>query len=115
MNRTSNYVFTIVVPVFNEEGNILRLENELTHFLKIANVLSCVLFVNDGSKDKSGQLIREACKRNPDLFFIELTQNGGLSAGIDYTQSQYIGYIDADYKHARKILIFYWNILLIIN
>lgn len=100
MNKTSNYLFTIVVPVFNEEGNILRLENELTHFLKIAKIPSCVLFVNDGSKDKSGELIKESCKRNSNLFFIELTRNGGLSAalkaGIDYTQSKYIGYIDAD-------------------
>lgn len=100
MNKTSNYLFTIVVPVFNEEGNILRLENELTHFLEIAKIPSCVLFVNDGSKDKSGELIKESCKRNSNLFFIELTRNGGLSAalkaGIDYTQSKYIGYIDAD-------------------
>lgn len=100
MNKTKHYRLTIIVPVFNEEGNISRLENELNRFLKIAKVSSCILFVNDGSKDKSGSLIKQVCKRNQDFYYIELSQNGGLSAamkaGIDYTESEYTGYIDAD-------------------
>lgn len=59
MNKTANYQLTIIVPVYNEEGNILRLEKELGEFLKDAKVSSCVLFVNDGSKDDSERLIRE--------------------------------------------------------
>ena len=100
MNKTHNYLLTIIVPVFNEEGNIARLEKELTHFLKIAKVPSCVLFVNDGSKDQSGVLIKQVCQNHSDFYFIELSKNSGLSAalkaGIDYTQSEYVGYIDAD-------------------
>ena len=34
MNKTANYQLTIIVPVYNEEGNILRLEKELGEFLK---------------------------------------------------------------------------------
>ena len=64
MNKTANYQLTIIVPVYNEEGNILRLEKELGEFLKDAKVSSCVLFVNDGSKDDSERLIREVCERN---------------------------------------------------
>lgn len=56
MNKTANYQLTIIVPVYNEEGNILRLEKELGEFLKDAKVASCVLFVNDGSKDDSERL-----------------------------------------------------------
>lgn len=100
MNKTSHYLLTILVPVFNEEGNILRLEKELAHFLQIAKVHSCILFVNDGSKDNSASLIKNVCQRQPDFFYLELTRNSGLSAalkaGIDYTQSKYVGYIDAD-------------------
>ena len=43
MNKTVNYRLTIVVPVYNEEGNILRLEKELGDFLGKAKVPSCVL------------------------------------------------------------------------
>lgn len=100
MNKTSHYLLTILVPVFNEEGNILRLENELSHYLQIAKIPCCVLFVNDGSKDNSPRLIKEVCGRHLDFFYLELTRNSGLSAalkaGIDYTQSEYVGYIDAD-------------------
>lgn len=100
MNKTSNYQLTVIVPVFNEEGNVNRLEKELGNFIGTAKVPACVLFVNDGSKDQSGPLIKAACKRNPDFFYLELARNGGLSAalkaGIDHTQSPYTGYIDAD-------------------
>lgn len=100
MNKTSQYQLTVIVPVFNEEGNILRLEEELTHFLQIAKVPSCILFVDDGSKDNSARLIKGVCRRHADFFYLGLTRNSGLSAalkaGIDYTGSKYVGYIDAD-------------------
>lgn len=100
MNKSADYELTIIVPVYNEEGNILRLEQELSSFLKIAHVSSCILFVNDGSTDSSEQLIEEACKRNTGFFHIRLARNGGLSAamkaGIDVACSEYVGYIDAD-------------------
>ena len=100
MNKTANYQLTIIVPVYNEEGNILRLEKELGEFLKDAKVASCVLFVNDGSKDDSERLIREVCGRNEAFFFLNLARNGGLSAamkaGLDTSFSRWVGYIDAD-------------------
>ena len=78
----------------------MRLEKELGEFLKDAKVASCVLFVNDGSKDDSERLIREVCGRNEAFFFLNLARNGGLSAamkaGIDNSFSRWVGYIDAD-------------------
>ena len=82
MNKTGNYQLTVIVPVFNEEGNILRLEKELGEFLQTAKMSSCVLFVNDGSKDDSERLIQEVCGRNKDFFFLNLARNGGLSAAM---------------------------------
>jgi glycosyltransferase involved in cell wall biosynthesis len=97
---TSNYQFTIIVPVYNEQDNILRLESELAAFIKKAKMKTCILFVNDGSTDESGKMLREVCTRNTDMFFISFDRNKGLSAalkaGIDYTFSEYSGYIDAD-------------------
>lgn len=99
-NSTSNYQFTVIVPVYNEQENIVRLETELASFLETAYMKSCILFVNDGSKDDSGQLIQQVCKRHEDMFYISFEHNAGLSAalkaGIDYSFSEYIGYIDAD-------------------
>ena len=42
MNKTANYQLTIIVPVYNEEGNILRLEKELGEFLKDEKELSLI-------------------------------------------------------------------------
>ena len=111
MNKTANYQLTIIVPVYNEEGNILRLEKELGEFLKDAKVSSCVLFVNDGSKDDSERLIREVCGRNEAFFFLNLARNGGLSAamkaGIDNSFSKWVGYIDADLQTTPQIPTIY--------
>lgn len=100
MNKTADYRLTIIVPVFNEEDNMAALEDRLGAYLPKASCKACVLFVNDGSRDNSLQLIREACRRNPAFFYISLAQNSGLSAamkaGIDVTESPLTGYMDAD-------------------
>lgn len=100
MNKTSEYELTIVVPVYNEEDNMERLEKELSEFLPKASVRSCVLFVNDGSKDRSLDKIRDICGRHNDFYYINSNANHGLStaikAAIDTVESRLIGYIDAD-------------------
>lgn len=100
MNKSGEYALTVVVPVYNEEGNLERVEKELASFLQTARVKSCILFVDDGSTDGSEQRIREICARQPAMFYLSLAHNGGLSAalkaGIDQTFSKYVGYIDAD-------------------
>lgn len=95
-----NYDFTIVVPLYNEEDNMLRLEQELANFLKVAAKKSAVLFVNDGSTDNSQKLLEEICSRNEDFFYLSFQKNCGLSAaikaGFDNADTPLVGYIDAD-------------------
>ena len=100
MNKTGEYRFTIVVPVYNEEDNIYALEKALSEFLPKSKCSSCVLFVNDGSADSSLARIQEVCARNIDFYYISFVKNAGLSAaikaGFDYTCSEFVGYMDAD-------------------
>ncbi|WP_321330736.1 glycosyltransferase family 2 protein [uncultured Bacteroides sp.] len=100
MNQTNSYKFCIIVPVYNEEGNMLRLEKELSKFQKDAPISTCVLFVNDCSSDGSLPLIQDICSRNPEFLYLSFDRNRGLSAaikaGIDVAESAYVGYIDAD-------------------
>ena len=87
-----SYQFTIVVPVYNEEDNLLRVEAELLAYIKIATKITKILFVNDGSKDKSQSIIEDICSRNPEFSFILFKENRGLSAaikaGFDYTETE---------------------------
>lgn len=100
MNKTSEYKMTIIVPVYNEEDNMANLDKRLGDYLGKALCKSCVLFVNDGSKDNSLALIKQLCEHNKDFYYISLGKNSGLSAamkaGIDEAESEYVGYIDAD-------------------
>ncbi len=100
------YEFTIIVPVFNEEENLKRVEQELTNYIKIATKKTKILFVNDGSKDKSQQLIEEICANNSDFSFINFEKNCGLSAaiaaGFKHTETELVGYIDSDLQTAPE-------------
>ncbi len=100
MNPTTAYLFTIIVPVYNEEDNIYTLVQRLDEYLPKALRKACVLLVNDGSKDSSQKRIEEACAVRPDFFYLDLEKNTGLSgaikAGIDHANSKYVGYMDAD-------------------
>ena len=100
MNSTTNYKLTIIVPVYNEEDNVDALEKRLSSYLPHALMKACVLFVNDGSKDRSLTLIKVLCQANDDIYYMSLGKTSGLSAamkaGIDVAESEYVGYIDAD-------------------
>jgi|SRR5690625_1498 len=94
------YEFTIIVPVYNEEENLLRLEEALKDYLKISLKKTGILFINDGSTDDSLILLKQICQRNKAFHFISFSKNFGLSAaikaGFDFAKSPLIGYIDAD-------------------
>ena len=94
------YEFTIIVPVYNEEENLERVEKELLAYTQIATKKTSILFVNDGSKDNSQELIEAICSRNEDFLYISFKENRGLSAaikaGFDTVESPLLGYIDSD-------------------
>lgn len=98
------YRLTIVVPVYNEEDNLLRVESVFNTYFKTAKAKSKVLFVNDGSKDTSLDIIKDICARSTDFEFIAFTENCGLSAaikaGFDYADTELVGYIDSDLQTA---------------
>ncbi|WGK66285.1 glycosyltransferase family 2 protein [Croceiramulus getboli] len=95
-----SYRLTIIVPVYNEEDNLERVETEFLKFLPTASAKAKVLFVNDGSKDDSQRLIEAICARNADFEYLSFKQNAGLSAaikaGFDHATTELVGYIDSD-------------------
>jgi len=100
------FEFTVVIPVYNEEDNLERVEKEMLAYFNKASVPSCGLFVNDGSSDSSQQLIEAICNRNEAFSFINFTENRGLSAaikaGFDHVTTPLVGYIDSDLQTAPE-------------
>lgn len=105
-NKTQDYEFTIIVPVYNEEENMEAVEKRLAGYLPTALRKSCVLFVNDCSTDSSLAMVKDICARNEHFYYITFEKNGGLSAalkaGIDYAWSPLVGYIDSDLQTAPE-------------
>ena len=100
------FQFTIIVPVYNEADNLERLESELLDFTQTSKTATKVLFVNDGSTDGSQISIASICNRNPNFNFLLFDKNYGLSAalkaGFDYSDTEFVGYIDSDLQTSPK-------------
>lgn len=94
------YDFTIIVPVYNEEDNLNRVEKELLAYTNMAIKKTAILFVNDGSTDKSQAMIESICAKNEAFGYISFKKNKGLSAaikaGFDHVSTDLVGYIDSD-------------------
>lgn len=90
----------IIIPVYNEAENLLRLQEVFEAYFPLAKIPSKVLFVDDGSKDNSLLMIRDICNANPLFTYISFEKNCGLSAaikaGFDWADTKWVGYIDAD-------------------
>ncbi|WP_456439134.1 glycosyltransferase [Psychroserpens sp.] len=100
------FKFTIIIPIYNEEYNLKRLEDELQAFTQSSEIATKVLFINDGSTDESQANIESICNRNTGFGFLLFDNNYGLSAalkaGFDYTDTELVGYIDADLQTSPK-------------
>ena len=94
---------SIVVPVFNEERNILKLYLELIKTLSRADKSFEIIFVNDGSQDKSQFEIKKIKKIDSRVRLISLTRNFGkelaTTAGINHSLGDACIIIDADLQH----------------
>ncbi len=80
--KVSFQKISLVVPLFNEEESILPLINEIRKAIKPLNKPYEVVFVDDGSTDKSLQVIKEAAKSDNRLKFISFRKNYGKSAAL---------------------------------
>ncbi len=94
---------SIVIPLFNEEGNIeelyCRIKEALIHFNKIYEII----FVDDKSDDKTYEVIRGIQGRDGRVKIIKLTKNYGqllaLCAGLDFAKGEIIITMDGDLQN----------------
>lgn len=94
---------SIVVPLYNEEGNVRELYQELNGVLRANSFTYEIVFINDGSSDRTGELIREICNSDPQVVVINFRRNFGqtaaMSAGFDYSRGDIVITMDGDLQN----------------
>jgi glycosyltransferase involved in cell wall biosynthesis len=74
---------SIVVPLFNEEESLPELVSWIDRVMKANNFSYEVILVDDGSKDKSWQVLEGLCAQNPNLRAVKFRINYGKSAALN--------------------------------
>ncbi len=95
---------SIVVPVYNEEAVLPTLFKRLYASLDALQISFEIVFVNDGSKDRSVALLREQFARRPRetrvvLFHANFGQHSAIMAGFSYARGEFVITLDADLQN----------------
>ncbi len=100
MNGRLNETLSILIPVYNEEGNLSLLYEKLMAALKKAGRPYEVIFVDDGSSDGTMDILLDLREKNPNVKIVSFSRNFGqtaaLSAGIDVSKGDILIPMDGD-------------------
>ena len=106
--RRNNGKLSIVVSAYNEEAALPKFYEAASKQLSEMNRDYEIIFVNDGSKDKTQQIIKEYADSDRHVKGINFSRNFGheaaMIAGIDYAGGDYIICMDADLQHPVKYI-----------
>ena len=108
---------TIIIPAYNEEDALNKLYARLENVVnKIDNYEFELLFINDGSKDRTGNILKELRRQDERVSYISFSRNFGketaMIAGIDYSKGDAVIFMDADLQDPPELipeLIKYWE------
>ncbi len=103
-------MISIIIPMYNEEESLPFLYDRLSKLAdKIENYNVEFLFVNDGSKDKSLQIVKEFKKKDDRVCYLNLSRNFGkevaMGAAFDYVRGDAVAIIDADLQDPPELIL----------
>ena len=108
MNMSGKIDLSVVIPVCNEEESLPELHRRLGAVLSQLNLAYEVVFVDDGSSDRSLSVISELHSRDPKIKAISFSRNFGhmvaLSAGLDFAAGEAVITMDADLQHPPELI-----------
>src|SRR5260370_18068919 len=103
MKNENRIKFSIVVPVFNEEGSTATLYVTLTQVMRALGEPYEIVFVDDGSSDRSPAILEDIHSADSCVRVVTLRRNFGqtpaLKAGFDFAQGEVIIAMDGDLQH----------------
>jgi dolichol-phosphate mannosyltransferase len=103
-----NPAYSVVVPCYNEEDCIAETHRRLTAVMEGMGEPYEILYVNDGSRDKTPQMLGELAEKDKHVRVIHFARNGGhqiaVSAGMDYAAGDAVIIIDADLQDPPEVI-----------
>ena len=106
----AKYSLSVIIPVYNEEDNVVPLYERLAAALSALELpLVELVFVNDGSTDHTAERIQKLPQTETlHVNFLELSRNFGhqvaVTAGLDYCDGRYVAIIDADLQDPPELI-----------
>ena len=101
--------YSIVVPVYNEEEVIHETYRRLTEVMRSTKEAYELLFVNDGSRDRTAEIIKEYSEQDPAVVLLDFARNFGhqiaITAGMDYARGEAVVVIDADLQDPPELIL----------
>ena len=101
--------YSVVAPIFNEEGNIPLLLERIQKVMDSTGETWELILVNDGSTDRSSELMDEAARHNSHIRTIHFARNFGhqtaVTAGIDHASGEAVVLIDADLQDPPELIL----------
>ncbi len=102
-------MLSIVIPAYNEEGNILNTCKVISDIMKEAEIDFDFVFVNDGSKDTTWEKLVEASKIYPNVNAINFSRNFGkesaVFAGLKHAKGDAVVVMDCDLQHPPETVV----------
>ena len=103
-------IITVVVPCYNEQEvlpifykEICRIADEMSEQAQFE-----FLFIDDGSRDHTGKILRELREKDPRVCYITFSRNfgkeAGIYAGLEHASGDYVVVMDADLQHPPAFL-----------
>lgn len=101
--------YSIIAPIYNEEGNIQALYDRISAVLDSTGESWEVICVNDGSRDRSVELIEALAVKDPRIKLVSFARNFGhqiaVTAGLQHVSGDAVVIIDADLQDPPELIL----------
>jgi glycosyltransferase involved in cell wall biosynthesis len=101
-------LLSVVIPVFNEEAVLPELQKRLASALGAIHAQYELVFVDDGSMDRSVEILMEWTRTDEEVVLVQLSRNFGMeiamTAGIDHARGDYVVLMHADLQDPPELI-----------
>lgn len=99
---------SLIIPAFDEENNLEKLYKELVPVVESLNKDFEIIFIDDGSRDNSFEIIKRLHDKDPRVTGLSLSRNFGhqvaLIAGMEHASGEVVVMMDADFQHPPVVI-----------